>query len=112
MSVIGLLQIGAPGYDLAGFREGLKEAGYVEGRNLAVEYRWANRDLDRLPVLAADLVQHKVRVIAVLASVMAARAAQLRRPLAQSRLSLVSVQIQWNWVWSLASIGQVPMSPG
>jgi hypothetical protein len=35
MPVIGLLQIGAPGYDLAGFREGLKEAGYVEGRNLA-----------------------------------------------------------------------------
>jgi putative ABC transport system substrate-binding protein len=76
MPVIGLLQIGAPGYDLAGFREGLKEAGYVEGRNLAVEYRWANRDLDRLPVLAADLVQHKVRVIAALASVTAARAAK------------------------------------
>jgi putative ABC transport system substrate-binding protein len=74
--VIGLLQSGAPGYDLAGFREGLKEAGYVEGRNLAVEYRWANRDLDRLPVLAADLVQHKVRVIAALASVRAARAAK------------------------------------
>ena len=63
MPVIGLLQIGAPSsYSFAGLRQGLKEAGYVEGQNLAVEYRFANDDPGRLPELAADLVRRRVRV--------------------------------------------------
>jgi len=69
MPVIGLLQIGAPSsYPLSGFRQGLKEAGYVEGQNLAVEYRFANGDPDRLPELAADLVRRRVRVIVAFAT--------------------------------------------
>ena len=67
MPVIGFLNGGtAEGYApmVAAFRQGLNEAGYVEGRNVAIEYRWARSQYDRLPSLAAELVQHQVTVIA------------------------------------------------
>src|SRR5215469_9669316 len=66
MPVIGILQIGAPDDDmnnLTALREGLRDAGYVEGRNLAVEYRFAESHYERLPALAADLVRRSVSVI-------------------------------------------------
>jgi putative ABC transport system substrate-binding protein len=64
--VIGFLgSASAPGFapQLEGFRKGLGEAGYVEGRNVVVEYRWAEDHYDRLPALAAELVQRRVDMI-------------------------------------------------
>ena len=75
--VIGILSFGTPtSYDLEAYREGLKEAGYVEGQNLAIEYRFANDDPSRLSELASDLVRSRVRVIVAVASGLAVRAAK------------------------------------
>jgi putative ABC transport system substrate-binding protein len=65
--VIGYLGLGSPGPRApftAAFGQGLAETGYVEGQNVAIEYRWAEGNYDRLPALAADLVAQKVDVIA------------------------------------------------
>jgi len=69
MPVIGVLSTRAPRQDphiLTAFREGLKEAAFVEGQNVTIEYRWAEGQYDRLPALAADLVRHQVAVIATM----------------------------------------------
>jgi putative ABC transport system substrate-binding protein len=66
MPVIGFLGIGSPdvfAYIVRAFRQGLSETGFVEGRNVAIEYSWANDQLDRLPALAANLVRRQVNLI-------------------------------------------------
>src|SRR6516225_3046357 len=71
MPVVGFLNTRVPGADphlLAAFHRGLKEAGFIEGQNVAIEYRWAYNQYDRLPALAADLVREQVAVIAAIGS--------------------------------------------
>jgi putative ABC transport system substrate-binding protein len=81
---IGLLSSRSPSESaalIAAFHEGLKEAGYVEGRNLAIQYRWAEGHYDRLPTLATDLVGRQVAVIATTGGTLRS---QLRRRRRQS----------------------------
>jgi putative tryptophan/tyrosine transport system substrate-binding protein len=86
MPVIGYLHPGSRDSDTlyrAAFHQGLKEAGYVEGRDFAIEYRWAEFQYDRLPVMAADLVRHRVSAIfgTTLMAVLPAKAATATIPI-------------------------------
>jgi putative ABC transport system substrate-binding protein len=85
--VVGYLStrsVGEAAYITAAFRQGLKESGFVEGQNVAIEFRWADLQYDRLPALAADLVQRRVAVIAAVGGIhsgLAAKAATSTIPI-------------------------------
>ena len=79
MPVIGYLGAGSPEASthlVASFRKGLSEVGYVEGRNVAIEYRWAHNENERLPDLAADFVRRGVQVIVTQVTTLAASSAK------------------------------------
>ena len=86
MPVVGYLSAATPNEgepNAAAFRRGLQEAGYVEGQNVTIEYRWAEQQTDRLPTMAADLVQRHVTVIAAVTTpaVLVAQAATTTIPI-------------------------------
>src|ERR1039458_10065524 len=87
MPIVGMLNGGAAHMfadRVAGFRQGLQEAGYIDGQNVTIEYRWAEGQYDRLPTLAADLVARQVSVIAATGgapSTVAAKAATTTIPI-------------------------------
>ena len=87
MPVIGFLHPASPDTfadRLRAFRQGLKETGYIEGESVAIVYRWAENQLDRLPELAADLVRRQVTVISTgggIPSILAAKAATTTIPI-------------------------------
>jgi len=79
MAVVGFLHVTSPEArtdHLRAFRQGLKDTGYVEGENVAIVYRWADNQVDRLPALAAELVERRVAVIAATGGIIPALAAK------------------------------------
>jgi putative ABC transport system substrate-binding protein len=112
MPVVGYLYPGAPegsgALQAAAFRKGLGEAGFVEGRNVSIEYQWGHGDNGRLPGLAAELVRQHVAVIFT-PSIDAALIAKARQP--PYRSYSAPVRTRFSTASLKASIGRVAMSP-
>ena len=100
MPVIGFLSgTSSGGYALNAFREGLREGGFAEGQNVKIEYRWADDHYERLPELAADLVNRRVALIARLIMRLRSRPKLQQR---QSRSSSLSAMTRSSLVLSRA----------
>jgi putative ABC transport system substrate-binding protein len=112
MPVIGFLHLTSlelTRENLGYFRRGLGETGYIENRNVAIEYRWARGKNDLLPTLVADLVRDQVSAIVTLESTQGALAAKAATK--QSRSFLCRLLTQSGLVWSRVSIDLAEISP-
>ena len=112
MPVVGILRsTPATGfaYIVDPFRQGLNDAGFIEGKNVAIEYRWADNQEDRLPGLAADLLRRQVAAIvgAGVPAAQAGKAATARRRRSYSSSEPTRSEL----VWSQASTGRAATSP-
>ena len=108
MPVIGFLGSASPGPlapFVAAFRQGLSETGYVEGQNVAIEYRWAEGQYDRLPALAADFVGRKVDVIVARAAAFRHWRQKTRPRRSRSSFSPAATRSRHGLVASLARPG-------
>ena len=113
MPVIGFVHPQSPDVTaeaLRGLRAGLKESGYSEGENVAIEYRWAENQLDRLPMLMSELARRPVSVIVAVGG--SNRRWRPRRPPRPSPSSSMSERIRSGSVWFPASLGRAAMSQG
>ena len=100
MPVIGVMSGRSPedsSYVVAAFRQGLAEAGFVEGQNIAIEFRWVQGDYSRLPALATELVSRKPAVLVAVGGMFRLSQRSRRRRLCQSSLAWAAIRSGQDW---------------
>jgi putative tryptophan/tyrosine transport system substrate-binding protein len=108
MPIVGFLNTTSPdtyAFNADAFRDGLHALGYAEGKNVAIEYRWANGDYSRMPALAMDLVNHNAAVIAATGDIVSARAAQAATSTIPIVFTIGSDPVRFGLVKSLNQLG-------